>query len=270
MAKQVTFEANHFAEGRFRRAYMGTWQSPAWKKGQRCVVKELKDNFTWKPSDWDTTKMIQEEAQEMANGFNAFSRTNYPIKFTEMDVMQVVSNGYPAATLRVGEYVIVEEYINGNFKKWCNNYGFISEEAEKTAISMPAFMHWSWWQNDGQMMIADLQGVKQQNGYLLTDPVILSDDNQYGCTDMGVEGMAMFFIKHRCNSLCENLPAPKFEDFVSQLQVSAQTLTLCRTAIPCTQNCTAFVSELKFTRPVKDAVLRTFRDVATRARMRLF
>ena len=270
MDKEVSFESKHFAEGRFRRAYMGTWTSPAWKRGQRCVVKELKDDFTWKPSDWDTTKLVQEEAQEMAKGFNVYSqtnsRTNYPaIKFTEMDVMQVVSRTDPKATPRVGESVIVEEYIKGNFKKWCNNYGFISEEAQKTAISMPAFMHWSWWKNDGQMMIADLQGVKQENGYLLTDPVILSDDNQYGCTDMGVEGMAMFFIKHRCNSLCESLPAPKFEDFVSQ--ISPQTLMLCRTAIPCTQNCTAFVSELKFTRPVKDAVLHTFRDVATRARM---
>ena len=266
----VTFEPKHFAEGRFRRAYMGTWTIPAWKRGQRCVVKELKDDCKWKPSDWDTTKLVQEEAQEMAKGFNDYYQTNYPIKFTEMDVMQVLSRTDPEATPRVGESVIVEEYIEGNFKKWCNNYGFISEEAERTAISMPAFMHWSWWKNDGQMMIADLQGVKQKDGYLLTDPVILSDsgNNQYGCTDMGVEGMAMFFTKHRCNSFCENLPAPKFEDFVGQ--IPAQTLRLCRTAIPCTQNCTAFVSELKLTGPVKAAVLRTFRNVAARTRMRMF
>ena len=261
----VTFKRDHFAEGRFRRAYMGTWTSPVWKRGQRCVVKELKDNFTWKPSDWDTTKMIQEEAQEMANGFNAFSRTKYPIKFTEMDVMEVSQRSDPEATPRVGESVIVEEYIEGIFKKWCNNYGFISQEAEKTAISMPAFMHWSWWNNNGQMMIADLQGVRNDNGYLLTDPVILSDsgDNQYGCTDMGVEGMAMFFIKHRCNLICHTLPAPKFEDFVRQIP------QLCRTAIPATQNCTAFASELKFPRPVKDAVLRTFRNVVARGRIRI-
>ena len=265
MARRVTFDPEHFAEGRFRRAYMATWTSPIWKKGQRCVVKELKDEFTWSPSDWDTTKMIQEEAQKMANGFNAFSKTNYPIKFTEMDVMPVLSRGDLEGTPRVGESVIVEEYIKGNFKKWCNNYGFISQEAETTAISMPAFMHWSWWKNNGQVMIADLQGVKQENGYLLTDPVILSDSDQYGCTDMGVEGMAMFFTKHRCNSFCQKLPAPMFEDFVRQ--IPAQTLKLCRTAIPCTQNCTAFVSELKFSRPMKNAVLCTFRNVAARTRI---
>ena len=87
MNKRVTFERRHFAEGRFRRAYMGTWMNPIWKRGELCVVKELKDSFTWEPSDWDTTKLVQEEAQKMAEGFNAFSGTNYPIKFTEMDVM---------------------------------------------------------------------------------------------------------------------------------------------------------------------------------------
>ena len=259
-----TFDPKHFGEGRFRRAYMGTWTRPVWKKGQHCVVKELKDDFTWKPSDWDTTKMIQEEAQEMANEFNAFSRTKYPIKFAEMDVVKVSQRSDPEGTPRVGESVIVEEYIKGNFKKWCNNYGFISQEAQTTARSMPAFMHWSWWYNDGQMMIADLQGVKQDNGYLLTDPVILSDsgDGQYGCTDTGVEGMAMFFINHKCNLFCQTLPAPTFDDFVGV--IPAHVLLLCKIALPSVQNCTAYRSELKFTRPVKDVVLRTFRNVATR------
>ena len=263
MNKSVVFERRHFAEGRFRRAYMGTWMNPSWKRGELCVVKELKDSFTWEPSDWDTTKLVQEEAQEMAEGFNAFSGTNYPIKFTEMDVMRVARND-PNATPRVGESVIVEEYIEGSFKKWCNNYGFISQEAQTTAKSMPAFMHWSWWHNDGQMMIADLQGVKQSNGYLLTDPVILSDSGnaEYGCTDMGVEGMAMFFVNHKCNLFCQKLPAPKFDDFVGV--IPPRIRNLCKTALPSIQNCTAYTTELKFPRPVKDIVLRTFRNIATR------
>ena len=264
MDKTVVFEKHHFAEGRFRRAYMGTWKSPFWKKGERCVVKELKDTFTWEPSDWDTTKLIQEEAQEMADGFNAFSCTNYPINFTEMDVMQVTARTDARSTPRVGESVIVEEYIEGSFKKWCNNYGYISQEAHTTAQSMPAFMHWSWYDSDGQMMIADLQGVKHREGYLLTDPVILSDSSnaQYGCTDMGVEGMAMFFTKHKCNSICQTLPAPRFDDFVGV--IPPRILNLCRTAMPSFQNCTAYTTELKFPRPVKNIVLQTFRNIATR------
>ena len=258
------FVAEHFAEGRFRRAYLGTWTSPPSRRGQSCVVKEMKDSFTWKPSDWNTTKRIQEEAQEMAEGFNAFSETSHPIKFAKIEVMRVSNTGRrdPEATPRVGESVIVEEYIEGEFKKWCNNYGFISQEARTTAKPMPAFMHWSWWYNNGQMMIADLQGVKQSDRYMLTDPVILSDSGnfEYGCTDMGVEGMAMFFMKHECNSICNKLPAPKYEDVIRG--IPAGTLKLCRTVKPFVQDCTAFASELRFPRSVKDAVLRTFRNVA--------
>ena len=261
MAKKVSFKSEHFAEGRFRRAYMGTWTSPVWKKGQRCVVKELKDSYTWDPRDWDTTVLIQKEAQKMATEFNAFSNTNYPISFTEIDVMTVVTTNDPQATPRLGESVVVEDYIEGTFKKWCSNNGYISQEAETTAISMPAFMHWSWWYNYGQVMIADLQGVKQSNSYLLTDPVILSDDSTYGCTDMGVEGMAMFFTNHKCNLFCQNLPAPTFDDFVGV--IPPHILQSCKIALQFTQGCTMYKSELKFPRPVKNAVLRTFRNVAT-------
>ena len=34
----------------------------------------------------------------------------------------------------------MEDYIPGDFIKWCSNYGYISP---KSAL-MPAFMHWSW------------------------------------------------------------------------------------------------------------------------------
>ena len=103
-----------------------------------------------------------------------------------MNVLRVTNKENYNTTPALGEWVVVEDYIEGSFKKWCNNYGFISDEAESLAKSLPAFMHWSWYHTNGQMMIADLQGVKKPGGYLLTDPVILSDvDGQFGCTDFG-------------------------------------------------------------------------------------
>ena len=47
----------------------------------------------------------------------------------------------------------------------CNNYGFISDEAKTKAITMPAFMHWSWVHTGGEMMVANLQGVRGDDGY---------------------------------------------------------------------------------------------------------
>ena len=94
---------------------------------------------------------------------------------------------------KLGESVIVEEYIAGDFKKWCSNYGFISEESY--AQCMPAFMHWSWVHTRGERMVADLQGVLKPDGFVLTDPVMMSLSNSYGPTDTGAEGMIMFFLQ---------------------------------------------------------------------------
>ena len=61
----VTFKGVSFAEGRFRTAYMGTWTAPPSKSGKKCVVKEEKDSYTWKSTDWDTTVKIQKKAIEL-------------------------------------------------------------------------------------------------------------------------------------------------------------------------------------------------------------
>ena len=66
-------------------------------------------------------------------------------------------------------------------------------------------------------MIADLQEVKTAKECLLTDPVIMSNSfgGQYGCTDTGVEGIAMFFLKHKCNQFCNMYPKPTIQDVVT-------------------------------------------------------
>ena len=141
---------------------MGTYTSPREKRGQKCVVKELKESYTWKATDWDSTKEIHEESQQLADGFNKYSRTNYPIKFTDISIQKVTQQA-ANATPKLNEYVIVEDYIPGQFKKWLNNYGYISEEVS-FAKSMPAFAHWSWCHTGGEKMIADLQGVRSDDG----------------------------------------------------------------------------------------------------------
>ena len=201
----TTFSQVSFAEGRFRRAYKGTCTAPPSKSGKEIVVKELKDSYTWDAADWDVTLTIHKKASELARGFNSFSRTIYPIRFTEITVHKIIRSA-PNSRPKLGESVIVEEYIAGEFKKWCSNYGFISTESH--AQSMPAFMHWSWVHTRGELMVADLQGALKPDGFLLTDPVIMSLSNSYGPTDTGAEGTIMFFYQHKCNNYCQSLPRP--------------------------------------------------------------
>ena len=98
----------------------GSTQLQHGEQDRTCVVKEQKDSYTWKATDWDMTVEIQQEAQKMAEEFNKFSGTDHPIQYTDVVVHQVTkSTGRP----KLNEYVVVEDYIPGSYKKWINNYG---------------------------------------------------------------------------------------------------------------------------------------------------
>ncbi len=257
----TTFDEKSFAEGRFRRAYMGTHTAPPEKAGQKCVVKEHKENYIWESSDWDTTLEIQREAQRLAKEFNKYSKTNYPISFTDVNVQKVIQS-QPNSTPKLNEYVIVEDYVPGEFKKWLNNYGYVSDEVS-FAIAMPAFAHWSWWYTNGEKMIADLQGVRGDMKYTLTDPVLMSgsvNGRRYGCTDTGVEGIAMFFLNHKCNSFCNTLPRPTLASLgIPHGQIQSVTQQLQQI-----MNATAYSHELKLPYGIRSRLVAPLKAIASR------
>ena len=205
------------------------------------------------PHSEDTPK-----SAELARGFNSFSRTSCPIRFTEITVHKIISGSQSRPKL--GESVIVEEYIAGEFKKWCSNYGYISEESY--AQCMPAFMHWSWVHTRGERMVADLQGVLKPDGFVLTDPVMMSLSNSYGPTDTGAEGMIMFFYKHQCNSYCQSLPRPKPADFISS--VPQHELRECLGRLAQLQASTTYTVDLNLSSRTRQIVAGVLRSVATR------
>ena len=251
--RSATFNLTSFAEGRFRRAYKGVWTAPVRDIGRSCVVKRLKDNYTWEATGWDSTLKINERAKELAGRFNNEIHTNRPISYTDVHVLQVEHQNGPNA---LTEYVTCEDYIPGSYNKWCNNYGYISDESS----SLPAFMHWSWYHTRGEEMIADLQGVRNPKSYKLTDPAILSLFGRYGATDMGVEGMAMFFLNHDCNDFCSNMPKPTlahFHHIIPQQYLQAATTMLAQV-----QSSTTYTNELKFLQATREKVAARFREIA--------
>ena len=254
--RRATFNPQPFAQGRFRRAYKGTWTAPVWDAGKTCVVKELKENYTWKPTDWDETIKLNERAKELAMDFNDEVQTNKLITYTDVRVMRVISQSDPNNTPKLNEYVTCEDFIPGNFNKWCNNYGYISTES----TSLPAFMHWSWWNTDSEEMISDLQGVRNPDSFKLTDPAILSLSGTYGATDMGVEGMAMFFLNHDCNSFCTKLPKPTLAHF--HRIIPQQYLQAAKTLLAQVRSSTTYTFELKFPQEIRARVAAKFREIA--------
>ena len=249
---RVQFDEEQFAEGRFRYAYKGTWIQPRSMAGQACVVKAKKDTYTWQTTAWNITTKLHEKSQKLAEDFNKFSSANCPISFPEVNVLTVVRKNNPYTRPKLDEFIIVEEYISGTFKKWCSNYGFISAEAATgSAQMMPAFMHWSWVATEGELMISDLQGVHRDNCFKLTDPAILSLSGEYGSTDMGIEGMAMFFLHHKCNEFCEKLPKPTLSDFRGKLPSDLFA-----------PSSTSYTFELRFPETTRRIITKVFKDIA--------
>ena len=108
-------------------------------------------------------------------------------------------------------------------------------------------------------MIGDLQGVKSDMKYTLTDPVLMSNTagGKYGCTDTGVEGIAMFFLRHTCNDICKGLPKPTPQDIGSTPAHAQRLLALIGTS-------TAYSHELKFPQDLIQKMITRFPQIAKR------
>ena len=251
MERSATFEEQPFAHGRFRAAYRGVWTAPPSDVGKKCVVKRLKKSYTWTATDWNETLRINERAKTLAAGFNTAAHTNKPISFTDVHVLKV----YQPAHMRY-EYVTCEDFIPGPFNKWCNNYGYIADES----VSLPAFMHWSWYETSGEEMVSDLQGVRNQDSFKLTDPAMMSLSQKYGATDTGVEGMAMFFLNHKCNDFCQHLPKPTLAHF--HRIISQEYLKAAKTLMAQIRNSTTYKQEIIFPPSIHDRVAAKFREIA--------
>ena len=116
MAESTDFEPSSFAEGRFRLAYKGTITSPPILAGQKCVVKESKESYTWKPTDWDKAVEIHGMAKTMASSFNKVHNCTRSIRYVDVSVHKVTKSDSKSSP-KLNEYVLVEDYITGNFTK---------------------------------------------------------------------------------------------------------------------------------------------------------
>ena len=201
---RAEFSNTFFAQGRSRKAYKGTYLAPARKKGQTCVVKEYKSSYRWAQDDWDQDMSVQKKATELAEKFNKETGTTRPIYYVECDVWKVSKSD--SGTPKLGEWCLVEDYVSGDWTKWNSNAGYVNTQV--STVSLHAFSHWTWFHTKGEMMVCDLQGVRRDDRYILTDPVICSTEEIYGETDLGVVGMGHFFDTHRCTTFCSQFPKP--------------------------------------------------------------
>jgi len=70
-----------------------------------------------------------------------------------------------------GEYIILEDFIEGTFAKYINNTGEIcGDVSSEISFKAETFVHFTYVNSDQQLLVSDIQGVD----YWLCDPEIAS------------------------------------------------------------------------------------------------
>jgi len=189
-------DGEYVAEGAFRVCYLGKDTVT----GQPIVLKKFIEHNSMEEKYWTEDIQASREAQRFAKQFNAEVKSSKQIRFIEPVVYECSSN--ICAPFLKGEKILVEPFLGKDaYVKFNSNSGW---ENEDCGFTMAAFSHFTYHSSGGEMLVCDLQGVKTEDGYILTDPAICSVRQAFGSTDIGESGIRSFFANHQCTELCKS------------------------------------------------------------------
>ncbi|KAI2610566.1 kinase-like protein [Hypoxylon sp. NC1633] len=185
---------NPFAEGTLRWVAKGTYVSGP-REGGDCVFKWFKTGGVFEEDYFTLDIRAVDKALEIVNKFNDLNITNRLIKVNVPEVWVFDEDAkWP------GQHVLCERFIQ-NYHKFNSNTGW-SDDSEAWGEAMQALSHFSYHISSSQFVLCGLQGGVYQHEVILSDPVILSRNRDYGVTDLGPDGISSFFSQHRCNNYC--------------------------------------------------------------------
>ncbi|XP_015762726.1 PREDICTED: myosin heavy chain kinase B-like [Acropora digitifera] len=206
-----SLERKSFDSGGFRDAYLakaisgipkGKYVLKRYKEDKVAEIKEL-----FGTTEAHTRKVIQMNA--LARNFAQNLNLERPV--VEYGPTFKYSKVYYANFN--GEYITVEEFIEGTFAKYINNNGEIcGDVSSEISLKAEAFVHFTYVNSNQQLMVSDIQGVD----YWLCDPEIASakliDENDssifFCCGNLSTTAIDTFFQAHSCNKFCGLLNLP--------------------------------------------------------------
>ncbi|CAF1080685.1 unnamed protein product [Adineta ricciae] len=221
---QMKIAQHPFAKGSLRFAFYGQFLSED-SSFVDVVFKELAntDSRANTLGVYREHLEIQAIAQFLAELFNneqqRLFRNFIPVLYADADLVQQKQN--PTKIYQV------ERRMHQEWRKWNNNSGGVSLSEYSTLLQ--AFSHWTYHVTSGRLMVVDLQGVKVDRAYLLTDPALHCDDLlrfRETRTNLGKKGMHQFFHTHVCSDICSklNLPISQSSSSISLLYRSDSLL----------------------------------------------
>jgi len=225
---QIKIAPYPFAKGSLRFAFYGQFSSDD-SPFVDVVFKELA-NTDPKSNTFIVYREhleIQSIAQFLAEQFNIeqqrLFRNFIPIVYADADIVQ--------QKVDPSKIYQVERRMHQEWRKWNNNSGGVSLSEYSTILQ--AFSHWTYHITSGRLMVVDLQGVKVDRAYLLTDPALHSNDLlrfRETRTNLGVKGMRQFFRSHVCSDVCSKLNLPLSMTPSSASLLSRSDSLLCNAA----------------------------------------
>ncbi|EGC33807.1 myosin heavy chain kinase B [Dictyostelium purpureum] len=188
-ATLVKVEPVPFAEGAFRKAYHTQDLSKPNESGR--YVSKISKKPTARGSYFEDVRM-QMIAKKWADKYNALKPPK-KIEFLQSCVLEFVDR--TSSDLVCG----AEPYVEGQYRKYNNNSGFVSNDERNTPQS---FSHFTYEHSNRQLLIIDIQGV----GDHYTDPQIHTYDGVgFGIGNLGQKGFEKFLDTHKCNAICQYL-----------------------------------------------------------------
>ena len=164
--------------GRIMRSAGGEGGEESW---QRCIFKDFKttDQRLHALEQYLIEMEVNAVASALAEEFNkvASPPPSRQMRYVGASVASVEDGKHE-------KHFFVEEVLDGDFTRYSYNSGYWEEE--KLDEWLLKFALWTHAVTGGYLMVTDLQGIATQDGYVLTDPVVLCTDlSRFGVTNMG-------------------------------------------------------------------------------------
>lgn len=106
------------------------------------------------------------------------------------------------------EFVMIEDFICGHFRKYINNDGSIDEEKDELVRKAECLAHFSYQKSKKQLILLDIQG----SGHTLFDPEIATavdymeqKELVFCMGNLSVHACVNFVAYHTCNEYCRAL-----------------------------------------------------------------
>jgi len=159
-------------------------------------------------TDYFAKKFNKLLAKAESNAQNTEAATAARTMITVLPLKIIQGSLDPSIESKERRVFLAQSFLNGQYIKFNNNYGWRRQEQDKSTLLAQAFSHFTYEASMGYMMITDIQGIKKErDGIIITDPAIHSYvlKDHFGETNHGKIGMIRFFKTHDCNDYCKKL-----------------------------------------------------------------